>query len=149
MKEDHKKAFKKLTLFSFRTQSLLMDKVIKIKRGLELVTSHSSCHETSLEKLLYFLYFSISLVFVLLTTTLTWNTIYFMPYETVSISLGFLKDFFVFPLFFGITNYRKILLIRPISNIHPTKCNSINIPNIALPPRPPPLLKRKRYIYIF
>ena len=127
-----------------------MEKVIKIKRGLELVTSHSSCHETSLEKLLYFLYFSISLVFVLLTIILTWNTIYFMPYETVSISLVFLKDFFVFPLFFGITNYRKILLIRPISNIHPTKCNSINIPNIALtPPPPPPPQKKKIYIYIY
>ena len=30
-----------------------MDKVIKNKRGLELVTSHYSGHETSLEKFLY------------------------------------------------------------------------------------------------
>ena len=33
--------------------SFLMDKVIKNKRGLELVTSWSSGHETSSEKLLY------------------------------------------------------------------------------------------------
>ena len=33
-----------------------MDKVFKTKRDLELVTSHSSGHETSLEKLFYSLY---------------------------------------------------------------------------------------------
>ena len=49
------KTFKK-ALFFFRTQSLLMDKVIKNKRSLELVTSPSSGHETSSEKFLYLLY---------------------------------------------------------------------------------------------
>ena len=39
MKEDYQKAFKKLTLFFFKTQSLLMNNIIKNKRGLELVTS--------------------------------------------------------------------------------------------------------------
>ena len=34
-----------------------MYKVIKNKRGLELVTSHSSCRETSSEKILYLLYY--------------------------------------------------------------------------------------------
>ena len=43
-------------IFFFWTQSLLMDKVIKNKRGLELVTSHSSGRETSSEKFLYSLY---------------------------------------------------------------------------------------------
>ena len=33
-----------------------MDKVIKNKRGLELVTSRSSGHKTSSEKFLYLLY---------------------------------------------------------------------------------------------
>ena len=33
-----------------------MDKIIKTKRGLELVTSPSSVHETSSEKFLYSLY---------------------------------------------------------------------------------------------
>ena len=41
MKEDYQKAFKKLTFF-FQTQSLLMERISKNKRGLELVTSHSS-----------------------------------------------------------------------------------------------------------
>ena len=41
------KCLKKLTSFFFQTQSLLMDRVIKNKRGLELVTSHSSGYETS------------------------------------------------------------------------------------------------------
>ena len=53
---DNQKALQKLTLFFFRTQSLLMDKVIKNKRGLELVTSRSSGHKTSSEKFLYSLY---------------------------------------------------------------------------------------------
>ena len=39
---NYQKAFKKLTFFFFQTQSLLMDIIIKNKRGLELVTSHSS-----------------------------------------------------------------------------------------------------------
>ena len=56
LKEDYQKALKKLTLFFFQTQSLLMDKVIKNKRGLELVTSPSSGDETSSEKFLYSLY---------------------------------------------------------------------------------------------
>ena len=56
MEEDYQKALKKLTIYFFQTQSLLMDKVIKNKRGRELVTSPSSGHETSSEKLLYLLY---------------------------------------------------------------------------------------------
>ena len=36
-----------------KTLSLLMDKVIKYKRGLELVTSHSLDYETSSQKFLY------------------------------------------------------------------------------------------------
>ena len=47
MKEDYQKAFKKLTLFFLSNPVLLMDKVIKNKRCLELKTSHSSGHETS------------------------------------------------------------------------------------------------------
>ena len=47
------KRLKKDNYFLFRTQSLLMDKIIKNKRGLELVTSHSSGCETSSEKFLY------------------------------------------------------------------------------------------------
>ena len=42
--------------FFFQTQSLLMYKVIKNKRGLELLTSLSSGYETSSEKFLYYLY---------------------------------------------------------------------------------------------
>ena len=42
----------KLTFFFFRIQSLLMDKVIKNKRDLELVTSRSSGYETSSQKFL-------------------------------------------------------------------------------------------------
>ena len=33
LKEDYQKALEKLTLFFFRTQPLLMDKVIKSKKG--------------------------------------------------------------------------------------------------------------------
>ena len=49
MKEDYQKPLKNLYLlyFFFRTQSLLMDKIIKNKRGLELVTSLPSGHKTS------------------------------------------------------------------------------------------------------
>ena len=53
LKEDYQKAFKKLTLFFFWIQSLFMDKVIKYKRGLELVTGWSSGYKTSSEKFLY------------------------------------------------------------------------------------------------
>ena len=56
MKEKDQKALKKLALFFFRTQSLLMDKVIKNKMGLELVTSRYSGHKTSSEKFFYLLY---------------------------------------------------------------------------------------------
>ena len=45
------KSLKKVYFF-FWTQSLLMDRVIKIKRGLELVTSRSASYKTSSEKLL-------------------------------------------------------------------------------------------------
>ena len=48
-----KKAFKKLTLFLFRTQSVLMDKVNTNKRGLALVTSRTSDYELSSEKFIY------------------------------------------------------------------------------------------------
>ena len=48
-----KKPLKSWLYFFFRTQSLLMDKVIKNKRGLELVTSRSSGYKTSSEKFLY------------------------------------------------------------------------------------------------
>ena len=43
--KDYQKALKKLIDFFFRTQSLLIDKVIKNKRGLKLVTSCSSGHK--------------------------------------------------------------------------------------------------------
>ena len=43
------KSLKKLTLFFFEIQTLLMDKVIKSKRDPELVTSRSSGYETSSE----------------------------------------------------------------------------------------------------
>ena len=46
------KSFKKGNYFFFWTQSLSMDKIIKNKRGLELVTSCSSGYKTSLEKFL-------------------------------------------------------------------------------------------------
>ena len=38
--------------FFFRTQTFLMNKIIKTKRGLKLVTSHSSGHKKSLDKFL-------------------------------------------------------------------------------------------------
>ena len=50
------KSLKKVNIyFFFWTQSLLMDKVIKIKKGLELVTSCSLGYKTSTEKFLYLL----------------------------------------------------------------------------------------------
>ena len=51
-----KKPLKSLLYLFFLIQSLLMDKVIKNKRGLELGTSRSSGHKTSSEKLLYSLH---------------------------------------------------------------------------------------------
>ena len=48
-----KKLWKSWLYFLFWTQSILMDKFIKNKRGLELVTNHSSGYETSSEKFLY------------------------------------------------------------------------------------------------
>ena len=53
LKGDYQKTFKKLTLFFSRTQSLLVDNVIKNKRDLEQVSSHSSSYKTSSKKLLY------------------------------------------------------------------------------------------------
>ena len=50
------KSLKKLTLFFLSNpffRSLLMDKIMKNKRGLELVTSHSSGYKISSVKLLY------------------------------------------------------------------------------------------------
>ena len=38
--------------FFLRTQTFLMNKIIKTKRGLKLVTSHSSDHKKSLDKFL-------------------------------------------------------------------------------------------------
>ena len=50
------KSLKKVNIyFFFWTQSLLMDKVIQIKKGLELVTSCSLGYKTSTEKFLYLL----------------------------------------------------------------------------------------------
>ena len=51
-----KKTLKSLLYFFFRTQSLLMDRVIKNKSGLELVTTHSSDYKTSSKIFLYLLY---------------------------------------------------------------------------------------------
>ena len=44
---------KNFKFFEKGTQSLLMEKVIKNKRGLELVTSWSSGYETRLERFFY------------------------------------------------------------------------------------------------
>ena len=52
LKEGYQKALKKLTLL-FRTQFLAMDKIIKNKRSLELVTSRSSGYKTRSEIFLY------------------------------------------------------------------------------------------------
>ena len=50
------KSLKKLYNFiSFWTQFLLMDKVIKNKRGMELVTSHSSGHQKTPLFVIYYL----------------------------------------------------------------------------------------------
>ena len=52
MIEYYQESFKKF--FSFKSS---LEKVVKNKRGLELVASRSSGHETNSEKLLYSLYF--------------------------------------------------------------------------------------------
>ena len=51
-----KKPLKSQLYFFFQTHSLLMNKVFKNKRGLELVTGRSSGYEKSSEKFLYSLY---------------------------------------------------------------------------------------------
>ena len=51
-----KRPLKSQLYFFFWTQSLLMDKVIKNKRSLELVTNRTSAYERSSEKFLYQLY---------------------------------------------------------------------------------------------
>ena len=51
-----KKPWKSQLYFFFETQSLLMDRIIKNNRGLELVTSRSSHCETSSKIFLYSLY---------------------------------------------------------------------------------------------
>ena len=48
-----KKSLKSQLYVFFRTQSFLIDKIIKNKRSLELVTSCYSGHETISEKFLY------------------------------------------------------------------------------------------------
>ena len=48
-----KKPLERYLYFFFQTQSLSIDKIIKNKRGLELVTSRYSGYETSSEKFLY------------------------------------------------------------------------------------------------
>ena len=58
MEENYWKALKSQSCFFFQPQSLLMDKVIKNKRGLDLVTSRSSSYETSSED--YFISYILS-----------------------------------------------------------------------------------------
>ena len=53
MKEDYQKALKSELYFFFRTQSLLMDKIIKNKRGVELMPSRTSGYEKRSAKLLH------------------------------------------------------------------------------------------------
>ena len=53
MKEDFQKVLKSELYFFFRTQSLLMDKIIKNKRGVELMPSRTSGYEKRSAKLLY------------------------------------------------------------------------------------------------
>ena len=52
-----KKPLKRELYFFFQTQSLSMDKIIKNKKELQLVTSRSSCYGKSSEKVLYFVLF--------------------------------------------------------------------------------------------
>ena len=47
--EDYQKALEKLTLFFFQIKFFFIDKIIKNRRGLELVTSSSLDHKTSSE----------------------------------------------------------------------------------------------------
>ena len=53
LKGDYQKPLKSKLYFFFPTQSLLMDKFLKNKRDLELVTSLSSGYKTSSKKFLY------------------------------------------------------------------------------------------------
>ena len=52
LKEDYQ-SLEKINFIFFRTQSLLMDKVIKSKKVLELVISHSSGYKTSSENFFF------------------------------------------------------------------------------------------------
>ena len=56
LKGDYQKPLKKLTFFSFWTQSHLMNKVIKNKRGQKVVTSRFSGYETRSQKFLYYVF---------------------------------------------------------------------------------------------
>ena len=56
MKEDYQKAFKKLTLVFLLNLVLFNGQSYQKQKGVELVTSHSSGHETNSEKFLYLLY---------------------------------------------------------------------------------------------
>ena len=53
--KDYQKTFKKLSLFYLSNPVFFNDKLMKNKRGMELVTSRSSGYKTSLEKFLYYL----------------------------------------------------------------------------------------------
>ena len=52
LKKDYQKSLKKLYFF-FQTQSLLKEKIITDRKGLELVTNCSLGYKTSSEKFLY------------------------------------------------------------------------------------------------
>ena len=53
LKGNYQKLQKSKLYFFFPSQSLLMDKIIKNKRDLELVTSPSSGYKTSSKKIIY------------------------------------------------------------------------------------------------
>ena len=57
LKANYQKLLKVQLYFFFRTQSLLMDKIIKKKRGLKLVTSRPSSYKRSSQKFSYQLCF--------------------------------------------------------------------------------------------
>ena len=52
-KRGFSKNLKKGNFFFFQIQSILIDKIVKNKRDLELVTNRSSGYETSSEKFCY------------------------------------------------------------------------------------------------
>ena len=56
LKEDYQKSLKKLTLFFLPNPVPFNGQSYQKQRGLELVTSHASRHETSSEKFLYLLH---------------------------------------------------------------------------------------------